>query len=129
LKDSPNALRKLTRYDHGGMVEEDGPAFLHADEGVLNPVQTKMLREDILGRKSNSLANILSDLQATWAGNASINDYNSINRNSSTVIENAVVQMNVQRLANDYDARRAGQNALDEMLRIARKSAATSVRG
>jgi hypothetical protein len=37
--------------------------------------------------------------------------------------------MNVQQIANDYDARRAGEQALNEMMRIARKtSAANSIR-
>jgi DNA-directed RNA polymerase subunit H (RpoH/RPB5) len=30
--------------------------------------------------------------------------------------------MNVQSIANDYDARRAGEAALDEIVKIARKS-------
>jgi len=34
--------------------------------------------------------------------------------------------MNVEKIANDYDARRAGEQALTEMLKIARKTGATS---
>jgi len=30
--------------------------------------------------------------------------------------------MNVSQIANDYDAQRAGEQALDEMLKIARKT-------
>ena len=44
-------------------------------------------------------------------------------------IENATVNMNVQKIANDYDAKRAGEQALNEMLRIANKtSAANNIR-
>jgi len=32
--------------------------------------------------------------------------------------------MNVSRIANDYDAQRAGEQALDKMLQIARKTSA-----
>jgi hypothetical protein len=32
--------------------------------------------------------------------------------------------MNVSSIANDYDARRAGEQALSEMMRIARKTSA-----
>ena len=41
-------------------------------------------------------------------------------------IEHAEVNMNTT-IANDYDARRAGQNALEEMVKIARKTGAQSV--
>jgi hypothetical protein len=47
----------------------------------------------------------------------------------SIIIENASVNMNVQKIANDYDAKRAGEQALNEMLRIANKtSAANNIR-
>mgnify|MGYP007038179470 CR=1 FL=1 len=48
------------------------------------------------------------------------------NRNNSVVIERAEVNMNVQRLANDYDARRAGDQIMDQMLTIARKTQASN---
>jgi hypothetical protein len=38
------------------------------------------------------------------------------------IIENATVEMNVSQIANDYDAQRAGEQALDRMVQIARKS-------
>ena len=48
---------------------------------------------------------------------------------NSVTIENASVNMNVQQISNDYDARRAGEQAMNEMMRIARKtSAANSIR-
>jgi hypothetical protein len=37
--------------------------------------------------------------------------------------------MDVKQIANDYDAKRAGEKAMEEMLRIARKSTTASVRG
>ena len=43
------------------------------------------------------------------------------NTNNGISIENAVVNMNAT-IANDYDARRAGEQALEQMLTIARKS-------
>jgi hypothetical protein len=47
--------------------------------------------------------------------------------NSSIVIENATVQMNVQHMNNDYDARRAGEQALEQIVKVARKTGAQSV--
>ena len=50
-------------------------------------------------------------------------------QDNSITIENASVNMNVQQISNDYDARRAGEQAMNEMMRIARKtSAANSIR-
>ena len=37
------------------------------------------------------------------------------------------MSMEIQSIANDYDARRAGQQALEEMVRIARKTGNRSV--
>jgi len=51
----------------------------------------------------------------------------SITTNDSGInIENAVVNMNAT-IANDYDARRAGEQALEQMITIARKSGTRSV--
>ena len=47
------------------------------------------------------------------------------NTNNGISIENAVVNMNAT-IANDYDARRAGEQALEQMLTIARKSGTRS---
>jgi len=54
---------------------------------------------------------------------------NSTANDNSIIIENATVNMNVSSIANDYDAKRAGEQALSEMIRIARKTgAANSIR-
>ena len=48
---------------------------------------------------------------------------------ASVIIENATVEVNVPSVANDYDSRRIGSQALDEMLRIARKTTSVSING
>ena len=53
-----------------------------------------------------------------------IGDYNSIDRSSSVVIEHAEVNMKVDKLANSYDAARAGKDVMEEMLHIASKTRA-----
>lgn len=65
---------------------------------------------------SSSLEHISNELQ------------NNNNTNEAITIEHAEVNMNVEQLANDYDAKRAGEQALQEMLRIARKGSVTTVR-
>ena len=37
---------------------------------------------------------------------------------NSTNIENVSINMNVQQISNDYDARRAGEQAMNEIMRI-----------
>lgn len=56
------------------------------------------------------------------------NELQNNNTNEAITIEHAEVNMNVEQLANDYDAKRAGEQALQEMLRIARKGSATTLR-
>ena len=41
---------------------------------------------------------------------------------NGTTIEHAEVNLNIEKLANDYDAKRAANTVMDEMLRIASKS-------
>ena len=57
--------------------------------------------------------------------------YNGINdslsntqqtNDNSVVIEQAIVEMHVEKMNNDYDAQRAGEQALEKMLSIARKT-------
>ena len=52
---------------------------------------------------------------------------NTTNNNGNVTIEHAEVNMNAT-IANDYDARQAGQNVLEEIVKIARKSTVQSIR-
>ena len=113
-----------TTYDRGGIVQQDGPAMVHAKEAVLNPTQTKILKENILSSKPNSLISLLQSYNEAYRGLSS-NTYDSITNNSSGInIEKAEVNMNVAKIDNDYDAQRAGEQALEKMVSIARKTAA-----
>jgi hypothetical protein len=107
------------------MVDETGEAVLHAKEGVLTAAQTSVLRNDILGNKPNSLLNLLMDFRDAYERIPSASAYDSIGTSTSgIIIENATVEMNVSKIANDYDAQRAGEQALEKMLQIARKTSA-----
>ena len=76
--------------------------------------------------------NINNTMNALANGNLiipSITNALATGNSDGVVIENAIVNMNVSKIANDYDAQRAGEQALSEMLKIARKtSAANSIR-
>ena len=60
---------------------------------------------------------------STYTGSDALS---SITTNDGITIENANVNMNVEQIANDYDAQRAGEQALDKMLAIARKTKASN---
>jgi len=54
--------------------------------------------------------------------------YTTIDRTKSTQIGSISLNMDVKQIANDYDAKRAGEQAMEEMLRIARKSTTATIR-
>lgn len=110
----------LSVYDRGGIVDNDQIALVHAKESVLTPQQTSILRNDILGNQPNSLMNLLLDFKNAY-GNIP-NSANITNTTNGVTIEQAIVEMHVSQIANDYDAQRAGEQALDKIIQIARKS-------
>jgi len=61
------------------------------------------------------------------SGMVNSESYSSIGTGEGINIENAVVNMNAT-ISNDYDARRAADNVMDEMVRIARKTTAQQAR-
>jgi len=66
----------------------------------------------------------LTDFRDAYNSIPNASAYDTINSSSGVTIENATVEMNVSKIANDYDAQRAGEQALDKMLQIARKTQA-----
>lgn len=128
-KAAKNSIKVTPQYKTGGLVDYTGIAQVDGTpskpEAFLNAEQTAILKQGLLGGK-NSLVSVLADFQAMLDGSARSSVYNSIDRGGVN-IENASVNMNVGSIANDYDARRAGEQALEEMLKIARKTGATSV--
>ena len=124
---------RISAFAGGGLADYTGLAMLHGTktrpEAVLNAEETKMWRDQIMSSKPTSLMSLLIDFRDMIAGSTNKNIYNSINRGGEAyTFENVSVNMNVASIANDYDARRAGQTALDEMLNIARKTSAQNVR-
>ena len=61
------------------------------------------------------------------SGMVNSESYSSIGTGEGINIENAVVNMNAT-ISNDYDARRAADNVMDEIVRIARKTTAQQAR-
>ena len=119
----PGTSKRTLSADAGGMIDETQMALVHAKEAVLTPEQTSILRNDILGSNKNSLMNLLLDFRSAYSG-LDGSTYSSINDNNSLIIEHASVEMNVSKIANDYDAQRAGEQAMSKILEIARKTSA-----
>lgn len=123
-----NAIKVVPKYKEGGLIDFTGPAWVDGTkkkpEGILNAEQLDMLRNSVLTKK-NPLMSLLTDHQEVLNETANSTDYNSVDHGIN--IEKAEVIMNVEKLANDYDARQAGRSALEEMVRIARKTGAQGV--
>jgi len=70
--------------------------------------------------------NLLGTFWDTLQDYQTATNHSYSNNSESLIIENATVNMNVASIANDYDARRAGEQAMEEMLKIARKTKVSS---
>lgn len=112
-----------TKFKTGGLVNFTGPAWLDGTrtkpEAVLNAKQTKFFREDFWQQVEATR----NELKRFMAQNAIIKSQaNAVDNNPTIIIENANVNMNVEQMANDYDARTAANTVMNEMVRIARRS-------
>jgi len=114
-------------FKAGGLIDYTGPAWVDGSkqkpESVLNAAQTEFLREQLL----DSLENF--SLSINKFNNNFFNSgvLNNLGENSGINIERLDFVMKVDSINNDYDARRAGQQAFEEMVRIARKAGNHSV--
>jgi hypothetical protein len=71
---------------------------------------------------------MLGTLQDALANTANSSTYTTINRgNGDITFDGTEVNMNFNEVANDYDARRAGEEAMKEMLRVARKTSVNAL--
>ena len=93
-------------------------------ETVLTAEQTKVLRDNILSNRPNSLLSLLKSYNEGYDGIADSTKSITPVEDNSVTIEQAIVEMHVSKIANDYDAQRAGEQALEKMLTIARKTSA-----
>ena len=119
-----SAKKYIAKFGTGGMVNEPTLAYVAETgkpEAVLNPTQTKILRENILSNSPNSLISLLKTYNDSYG--QGINTVTT-NTTEGIIIQNATVEMHVDQISNDYDARRAGEQALSEIMRIARKTSA-----
>ena len=121
----------LPRFKKGGAIDFTGPAWVDGSkskpEQIFNFEQMEQLREIFYENLAMTQVGI-SGLSSIVDNLPNTNSYNSINNEDYGVnIGQLDFHMEVQEIANGYDARRAGREAMEEMVRIARKTGNRSV--
>lgn len=114
--------KKYFQYKSGGLVDFTGPAWVDGTkqkpEAFLSAEDTKLLKSKIF---SNSDYSLKSAVEAIESMTKSLSGLQA-GGGSNITIEHAEVNIEPGTISNDYDARRAGEMALEEMVKIARKS-------
>lgn len=116
----------LPKFENGGEIDFTGLAWVDGSknkpEHIFNAEQIDFLKQG-LTNNVNLTSSLVSSLNAALNGLIKNDTYSTINNaNESIIIEHAEVNVNVDEISSDYDARRLGQEAMAEMVRIARKS-------
>ena len=128
--------RNVLRYASGGLASSTGLAWLDGTkerpEAVFDADATSIIQalaqrfigdQELMQTLDNSITDSLKQLRTLMESDIS-STLPTIDAASgdTVIIEHAEVNMNVQQMSSDYDARQAGDAALQEMLRIAKKS-------
>ena len=96
------------------------------EEYVFNAADTRTLKDMLLTDRFNSIMSLLASYGETYSKLGNTAAASIVSNDSSTTIEKVNFSMNVSKIANDYDAQRAGEQALNKMLEIARKTSANN---
>ena len=121
----------MQHYDKGGLNTKTGLAWLDGTpskpEYILNAEQTAILREALLGSKPLSRSIASTSAELTGSENTMSSYYNSVNHNDVIEINGLSLNLNVPAVASDYDASKIGEIAMNEIVKIARKSGTRSL--
>ena len=111
------------RYKNGGLVDFTGPAWVDGTkskpEAFLSAEDTALLKSKIFSNSDYSLKSAIEAIEALGRQFTSI-DNSSVQE--GITFENVTVQIQSGTISSDYDARRAGELALEEMMKIARRT-------
>ena len=120
-------FRDTPAFKQGGLIDYTGPAWVDGSsakpESILTASQTDFLRNQLL----NNLLDFSYSIDQFTKAALNTNTLNSVNENAGINIGQLDFVMKVDSIANDYDAKRAAQQAFEEMSRIARKSGNHSI--
>ena len=115
---------KLPAFKSGGLVDFTGPAWVDGSkskpEAFLSASDTAMLKSKIFSNSDGSLKALVAALEAITDNTSKYSG--TASSDNSIIIQNAQVNIQPGTISNDYDARRAGEMALEEMVKIARKT-------
>lgn len=114
--------KRYFQYKSGGLVDFTGPAWVDGTkqkpEAFLSAEDTKLLKSKIFSKSDYSLKSAIEAIEDMTKNLSSL----QTGGGSNITIEHAEVNIEPGTISNDYDARRAGEMALEEMVKIARKS-------
>lgn len=115
-------LKKIPGFSKGGLVDFTGLAMVHGSksrpESFISAEHTKLLKESIFSKHNNSIKELDELFSKYKESMKNINNEND----SSINIESVNISVHTDAISNGYDARRAGQEIFDEMVRISRKT-------
>ena len=113
-------IKKLPGYSQGGLVDFTGPVMVHGSknkpEAFLSAEDTALLKNTIFSSNNNILQDFIDALENRSNSNANIETAPNV------VIEEVNLEIASGTIANDYDAKRAGEKILEEMVKISRKT-------
>ena len=116
--------KRYFQYDNGGLVDFTGPAWVDGTkakpEAFLSAEDTKLLKSKIFSNSTYSLRSTLEAIEKLGKTFANVSTDGASGQ--SINIENVEVAIQPGVISSDYDAKRAGEMALEEMVRIARKT-------
>lgn len=125
----PATRKKLYGYSNGGLVDYTGLAMVHGSpqdpESFLDAEHTKLLKADMETREKllPSLLNTYDNIiHSSTTGNINSNN------NDGVVIENLQLNLQFEKLSNDYDVRRAVNVMKEELVNISRQSGNLSIK-
>ena len=111
------------QFARGGLVDFTGPAWVDGTkskpEAFLSAKDTALLKSKIFSDSDYSLRSVIEAIQGMS------NSFGTINNSSVSggiTIENVTVEVQPGVISSDYDARRAGEMALEEIVKVARRS-------
>ena len=123
---SKEELKKVKPFSKGGVVDYTGLAMVHGSkskpESFISAEHTKLLKSTIFSPHNNALEK-LREVYENYKSTSGASSSNDSNIN----IENINISVETGAISNEYDARRAGQEIFDEMVRISRKTANVKV--
>lgn len=113
-------IEKLPGYSQGGLVDFTGPVMVHGSkkkpEAFISAEDTALLKSTIFNPNNNVLQDFVDALENHNSSN------NAVEAVPNVIIEEVNLEITSETIANDYDAKRAGEKILEEMVKISRKT-------